>query len=52
MGSKFFLEQPHCMLKLEGSVAQSVECATTGEEVVGLIPAVAACAILVGLVSV
>ena len=34
-----------------GVVAQSVERATPGEEVPGLIPAVAACSLLVGLVS-
>ena len=35
-----------------GVVARSVECATPGEEVPGLIPAVAARSLLVGLVSV
>ena len=35
-----------------GAVAQSVECATLGEEVPGSIPAVATRSILVGSVSV
>ena len=35
-----------------GALAQSVECASPGEEVLGSIPAVAACSLLVGLVSV
>ena len=35
-----------------GAVAQSVECATPGEEVPGSIPAVAARTLLVGSVSV
>ena len=35
-----------------GTVAQSVERATPGEEVPGSIPAVAACSLLVGTVSV
>ena len=37
---------------LGGAVAQSVERATPGEEVPGSIPAVAACSLLVGSVSV
>ena len=35
-----------------GAVAQSVECTTPGEEVLGSIPAVAARSLLVGSVSV
>ena len=37
---------------LRGAVAQSVERATSGEEVLSSIPAVAACSLLVGSVSV
>ena len=33
---------------VEGALAQSVECATPGEEAVGSIPAVAARSLLVG----
>ena len=35
-----------------GAIAQSIERATPGEEVPGSIPAVAACSLLVGSVSV
>ena len=38
--------------RMGGTVAQSVECATPGEEVPGLIPAVAPCSLMVGSVSV
>ena len=41
-----------CPVGQGGRVAQSVEHATPGEEIVGLIPAVAALSILVGSVSV
>ena len=41
-----------CMLKAGGAVAQSVESAIPGEEVSGLIPALAALSLLVGSVSV
>ena len=37
---------------LGGAVAQTIECATPGEEVLSLIPAVAARSLLVGSVSV
>ena len=40
------------VLEKEGAVAQSVEYATPGEEVLGSKPAVAACSLLVGSVSV
>ena len=41
------------MLHFEvGAVAQSIERATPGEEVLGSIPAVATCSLLVGSVSV
>ena len=41
-----------CVEGSGGTVAQSVERATLGEEVPGSIPAVAACSLLVGSVSV
>ena len=41
-----------CSQNWGGAVAQSVERATPGEEVPGSIPAVAACSLLVGSVSV
>ena len=40
------------LLRSEGAVAQSIERATPGEEVLGSIPAVAARSLLVGSVSV
>ena len=43
---------PFCFPSLGGAVAQSVECATPGQEVPCSIPAVAARSLLVGSVSV
>ena len=46
------MTQGHISLTNGGTVAQLVELATPGEEIVGSIPAVAARSLLVGSVSV